>query len=85
MSTIYLDLARERFAQELESATEQGLRSLAYSYLGLSDLPSRPNSTWQWKLDMVREECIRRGRLDLFEAERAAVELETAAATGSAA
>ena len=85
MSTIYLDLARERFAQELQNATEEGLRSLAYSYLGLSDLPSGPNSTWHWKLDMVRDECTRRGRLDLFEAERATVALETAAATGDAA
>jgi hypothetical protein len=80
MNTTYSDLARERFAAELADAADDKLRSLAYSYLGLLDLRQhRADSAWQWKVDMVQNECEQRGRRDLFETERATVELERTA------
>ena len=83
MNTIFSDLARERFAAELATASADKLRGLAYSYLGLAEL-SLPASTspWQWKVEMVREECERRGLHDLFESERIVVEHESTAVTG---
>ncbi len=79
MDTVFADLARERFAVELATADVDKLRGLAYSYLGLAEL-SVPSSLriWQWKVEMIREECERRGLHDLFEAERRAVEQERA-------
>jgi hypothetical protein len=83
MHTVFSDMARERFAAELEAADVDHLRGLAYSYLGLATL-SAPSSMriWQWKVDMIRDECERRGLHDLVENERVAVEHERAGTVG---
>lgn len=78
-TTTFSDLSRERFRRELTTAPEQTLRSLAYSYLGLSALHAdRSDSDWHWKVDMIRDEAARRGHPELFDAERAAVDAERA-------
>ena len=80
MITAFSDLARERFASELHAADDDRLRGMAYSYLGLASLDTdRMSSTWQtwhWKVEMIRDECARRGRADLFHTEQATVERE---------
>jgi hypothetical protein len=79
MTTIFSDLARERFASELAAADADRLRGLAYSYLGLASLDrDRTSSTWRWKVEMIRDECHRRGRADLFDGEQATVDHERA-------
>lgn len=82
-TTTHPDLRRERFRQELAAASDDALRSFAYSYLGLSALHAdRSDSDWHWRVDMIRDEATRRGRPELFDGERIAVEAERAGTSG---
>lgn len=84
MTTTFSDLARQRFADELAAASVDELRGLAYSYIGLTHVyGDGPGTSWSWKVDMIRDECRRRGRSDLFDVEHSIVERERAdTATG---
>ena len=77
MISTYSDLSRERFAEELAAASDETLRGLAYSYIGLCRRHGAgPDSSWRWKVDMIADECHGRGRSDILDDEYAAVDGE---------